>query len=194
MALGGAAMTLGTALAGSVLAGAGDGRGAVEPQAPPSSAATSATAASFPCEVDAGPRARTSGPHAMPFSLGEVSQGARGEIEARTASLLPLSVGRPGPHHLAEDRELAEMVGIVVADEAQLAQERVSGGARDHRQQVRGRIGHEIVQRRPVGTEPLDRARELLRRGGGVSGVAVASWAGQYSSGQVGARYARSRM
>jgi hypothetical protein len=75
MALGGAAMTLGTALAGSVLPGAGDGRGAVEPQAAPSSAATSATAASFPCEVDAGPRARTSGPHAMPFSLGEVSQG-----------------------------------------------------------------------------------------------------------------------
>ena len=55
--MGGAAMTLGTALAGSVLLGAGDGRGAVEPQAAPSSAATSATAASFQCEVDAGPRA-----------------------------------------------------------------------------------------------------------------------------------------
>jgi hypothetical protein len=97
MALGGAAMTLGTALAGSVLAGAGDGRGAVEPQAAPSSAATSATAASFPCDVAAGPRARTSGPHAMPFSLGEVSQGARGEIEARTAACYPSRSGGQVP-------------------------------------------------------------------------------------------------
>ena len=64
------------------------------------------------------------------------------------------------------------MVGVVVADEAHLAQDRVPGSSGDPRQQVRGGIGHEIVERRPVGSEPLDRARELLRRRGGVVGMA----------------------
>jgi len=65
-------MTLGAALAGSVLLGAGDRRGAVEPQAVAISIATSATAANFQCEV--GPRQldRTSGLHAMRLSLGEL--------------------------------------------------------------------------------------------------------------------------
>jgi len=65
-------MTLGAALAGSVVVGTGDRRGAVEPQAAAINVATSATAANFQREVDAGPRVRTSGLHAMRLSLGEV--------------------------------------------------------------------------------------------------------------------------
>jgi hypothetical protein len=42
---------------------------------------------------------------------------------------------------LAEDRELADLVGVVAADQAHLPQDRVLRGARDGRQQVGGRLG-----------------------------------------------------
>ena len=44
-------------------------------------------------------------------------------------SLLP--AGRPGPHDLTEDRELADVVGVVVANQAHLAQYRVLRCVRD---------------------------------------------------------------
>lgn len=46
--------------------------------------------------------------------------------DARTGSRrLPATIRRPGPHHLEEDRELADAVGVVVGDKADLAEDRV---------------------------------------------------------------------
>ena len=71
--MGGAAMTLGAALAGSALVGVGDRRGAVEPQAVAINVATSATANNFQCEVDPRQLDRTNGLYAMRIAPGDWS-------------------------------------------------------------------------------------------------------------------------
>src|SRR5664280_2930302 len=83
--------------------------------------------------------------------------------------VLFLPAGRPGPHDLTEDRELADVVGVVVADQAYLTEDGVPRGVRDRCQQVGGEIGHELVERRAVGPETLNRQRELLGRRSGVA-------------------------
>ncbi len=100
---------------------------------------------------------------------------------APTPRVLLLPAWRPGPHDLTEDGELADVVGVVVADHAHFAQDRVPRCVRDHCQKIRGGVGHEIVEGRAVGPEAVDGCCEL-------SGIALASRAGQYSSGQLGSR------
>ena len=74
------------------------------------------------------------------FVIGEVGVDGR-------AALLLLPAGRPGPHDLTEDRELADVVGVVVADQAHLAEDRVPRRVRDRTKQVRGGIGNELMER-----------------------------------------------
>src|SRR5450759_3034351 len=88
---------------------------------------------------------------------------------APTPRVLLLPAGRPGPHDLTEDRELADVVGVVVAHQAHLTEDGVPRGVRDRCEQVGGGIGHELVERRAVGPETLDRQRELLGRRSGVA-------------------------
>ncbi len=55
--------------------------------------------------------------------------------------------GRPRPHDLAHDRELSDVVGVVVGVDTDLAQERVAGRAGDHREEVALRIHDERPKR-----------------------------------------------
>ena len=60
---------------------------------------------------------------------------------------------RPCPHHLAQDRELADVVSVVVGDDPDLAQERVPRAARDDREQVATLVGHHRPDRGAIGKE-----------------------------------------
>jgi hypothetical protein len=54
-------------------------------------------------------------------------QPAYVEMGAPTSRALLLPAGRPDPHDLTEDRELANVVGVVVADQVHLAEDGVPG-------------------------------------------------------------------
>ena len=73
---------------------------------------------------------------------------------------------RPRPHDLPQDGELADVVSGVIGHDTDLAQDRVTGRAGDHREEVRGRIGDEIVERTPVRRERGERRGEVVRRRG----------------------------
>ncbi len=70
----------------------------------------------------------------------------------------------PGAHDLAQDRELADVIGVMVADESHFSDDRVPGRVRDRGQQVRGGVGHQVAKGLSVCPETLDSQRELLGR------------------------------
>ncbi len=81
------------------------------------------------------------------------------------------SLGRPGPHHLAQDRELADVVRVVGAIDPRLAEDGVAGRVRDRRLEVDARVQHQRAQGLEVGREvgdgpgPAGRGRgRVLRR------------------------------
>ena len=61
----------------------------------------------------------------------------------------------------------------MVARDSDFAQDRVPGGSRDDREEIDVRFGDEIVERRVVGKEPIDRRLELGRRRPGLTGRPV---------------------
>jgi len=101
-------------------------------------------------------------PGARPLGRGDA--GASG-LQSR---VLLLPAGRPGAHDLTEDRELADVVGVVIADYAHFAQDGVARGIRNRRQQVGHGIRHKLVECGAVGPETLDGQRELVGRRSGI--------------------------
>ena len=98
-----------------------------------------------------------------------------------------LPVGRPRPHNLPEDRELADVLRVVVAHQADLAQDGVPG--------VPGMTAVRSVDSSATSAARADRsARNVAIVADQSSVVATAAGEGQYSSGQWGETYARSRM
>ncbi len=89
-----------------------------------------------------------------------VTQPARRTIQSAVLGV------RPGAHDLAEDRELAGVVGGVVCGDPNLACQRVAAGVGDRREEVDGRIGHHRSEGQPIGLEGGDALAELLRGGG----------------------------
>jgi hypothetical protein len=65
----------------------------------------------------AGATACVSGPRHRGAMRPRLAMSARFAMSPR----LRLPAGRPGPHDLPQDRELADVVGVVVGDEADLA-------------------------------------------------------------------------
>src|SRR2546421_3099523 len=84
-----------------------------------------------------------------------------GLVPGRRPAALLATLRRPGAHHLAQDRELPGVVRVVVTDDPDSTRQRVSGRARQLRQDVALGIGDHRPQRGTVLDEPGNRGAPL---------------------------------
>ena len=71
-------------------------------------------------------------------------------------------VGRPGAGDLAQDRELADVIGVVVGHDPHLAQDGVPPVVRKRRLEVGRGVEDDLAQGPAVGERGRDGRRELL--------------------------------
>src|SRR5262249_1165758 len=82
-----------------------------------------------------GPRSRRAACLTPPAARGVWAARPAAPGPARTPAALPM-VGRPGAHYLAHDRELADLLGVMVGHQQDRAQDRLAAAGRDGALQV----------------------------------------------------------